>query len=74
MAGNHDVVMKRNTLPPQVLYKDFGLKLISPKKPFYVEKNSSGDVFIGGAPYASRYTSKYLKERIQEIEKASSDY
>lgn len=74
VAGNHDVVMKRNTLPPQVLYKDFGLKLISPKKPFYVEKNSSGDVFIGGAPYASRYTSKYLKERIQEIEKASSDY
>lgn len=74
VAGNHDVVMKRNTLPPQVLYKDFGLKLISPKKPFYVEKNLSGDVFIGGAPYASRYTSKYLKERIQEIEKASSDY
>ena len=74
VAGNHDVVMRRNTLPPQILYRDFGLKLISPRKPFYVEENSSGNVFIGGAPYASRYTSKHLKERIQEIERASLDY
>ena len=46
IAGNHDVVMRKNALPPQILYKDFGLKLISPNNPFYV----TGDVFIGGSP------------------------
>ncbi|BDZ67728.1 metallophosphoesterase family protein [Methanobacterium ferruginis] len=70
IAGNHDVVMRKNALPPQILYKDFGLKLISPKKPFYL----GGDVFIGGAPYASRYHSKQLIERLQNIEKNSLDY
>jgi DNA repair exonuclease SbcCD nuclease subunit len=70
IAGNHDVVMRKNALPPQILYKNFGLKLISPKKPFYLE----GDIFIGGAPYASRYHSKQLIERLQNIEKKSLDY
>jgi exonuclease SbcD len=70
IAGNHDVVMRKNALPPQILYKDFGLKLISPKEPFYIEK----DVFIGGAPYASKYHSKQLIERLQSIEKSSAEY
>ena len=55
---------------PQILYRDFGLKLISPNKPFYLE----GDVFIGGAPYASKYHSKQLIERLQNIEKSSRGY
>lgn len=70
VAGNHDIVMRKNALPPQVLYRDFGLKLISPKNPFYME----GDIFIGGTPYASRYNSKHLKERLQDIEKASLEH
>ena len=70
IAGNHDVVMRKNALPPQILYKDFGLKLISPNKPFYLEN----DVFIGGAPYASKYQSKHLIERLQNIEKSSLEY
>jgi DNA repair protein SbcD/Mre11 len=70
IAGNHDIIMKKNALPPQVLYKDFGLKLISPKNPYYLE----GEVFIGGAPYASKYNSKQLIERLQSIEKSSTDY
>jgi exonuclease SbcD len=70
IAGNHDIVMRKNSLPPQILYKDFGLKLISPNNPFY----SQDDTFIGGAPYASKYNSKHLVERLQTIEKASSDY
>ncbi len=69
-AGNHDIVMRKNALPPQILYKDFGLKLISPKNPYYIE----GDVFIGGAPYASKYNSKDLVDRLENIEKASQDY
>ena len=70
IAGNHDIVMKKNSIPPQILYKDFGLKIISPKNPSFIEK----DVFIGGAPYASKYTSKHLVERLQTIEKTSSEY
>ena len=70
IAGNHDIVMRKNALPPQILYKDFGLKLISPNNPFY----SEGDVFIGGAPYSSKYNSKQLVEKLQIIEKASSEY
>jgi DNA repair exonuclease SbcCD nuclease subunit len=70
IAGNHDIVMRKNALPPQVLYKDFGLKLISPKNPYYLE----GEVFIGGAPYASKYNSKQLVDRLQSIEKSSYDY
>ncbi len=70
IAGNHDIVMKKNALPPQVLFKDFGLRVISPKNPFFIHK----DVFIGGAPYASKYTSKHLIERLNNLEKASADY
>jgi exonuclease SbcD len=70
IAGNHDVVMRKNALPPQILYKDFGLKLISPNKPFY----TVGDVFIGGTPYASKYHAKQLVDRLQSIEKSSRDY
>src|SRR5664280_896161 len=64
-AGNHDIIMRKNALPPQILYKDFGLKLISPNNPYYME----GDLFIGGAPYTSKYYSKYLIEKLNEIEK-----
>jgi len=70
VAGNHDIVMRKNALPPQILYKDFGLKLISPKNPYYIE----GNLFIGGAPYASKYNSKQLVERLQNIEKSSAEY
>jgi DNA repair exonuclease SbcCD nuclease subunit len=69
-AGNHDIVMRKNALPPQILYKNFGLKLISPKNPYYHE----GDVFIGGAPYASKYNSKDLIDRLEKVEKASKNY
>jgi DNA repair protein SbcD/Mre11 len=70
IAGNHDIVMKKNAIPPQILFKDFGLKVISPKKPYFIENG----VFIGGAPYASKYTSKHLIERLNEVEKASENY
>jgi DNA repair protein SbcD/Mre11 len=69
-AGNHDIVMRKNALPPQILYKDFGLKLISPKNPYYIQE----DVFIGGAPYASKYNSKDLIDRLENIEKASQNH
>jgi exonuclease SbcD len=70
IAGNHDIVMKKNALPPQILFRDFGLRVISPKNPYFIEN----DIFIGGAPYASKYTSKHLIERLQNLEKSSKSY
>lgn len=70
IAGNHDIVMRKNALPPQVLYKKFGLKLIGPKNQFYVHD----DIFIGGSPYRSKYHSKSLKAKIELLENESKDY
>ncbi|MEN4006489.1 MAG: DNA repair exonuclease [Methanobacteriaceae archaeon] len=70
IAGNHDIVMRKNALPPQVLYKKFDLKLIGPKNPYY---NHDG-IFIGGSPYRSKYHSKSLLENIEFIENKSKNY
>lgn len=70
VAGNHDIVMRKNALPPQVLYKKFGLKLIGPKNPYY---NHEG-IFIGGSPYRSKYHSKSLLNSIEKLENASKEY
>jgi len=70
IAGNHDIVMRKNALPPQVLYKKFGLKLIGSKNPYY---NHDG-IFIGGSPYRSKYHSKSLLKSIESIENESKNY
>ncbi len=70
VAGNHDIVMRKNTLPPHVLYKKFGLKVISPKNPYYIKD----EIFIGGSPYRSKHASKVLLEQIQNLEKRSQKY
>ena len=70
IAGNHDIVMRKNALPPQVLFKKFGVKLIGPKNPFYVHDG----VFIGGSPYRSKYHSKALLESMKSLENESKGY
>ncbi|MDR3222477.1 MAG: DNA repair exonuclease [Methanobrevibacter sp.] len=69
IAGNHDTVMRKDALPPQILSKNLGLKLISPKNPYYSYEN----VFIGGFPYQSKpYKSNLIdafKLLSQEAEK-----
>jgi DNA repair exonuclease SbcCD nuclease subunit len=70
IAGNHDIVMRKNALPPQVLYKKFGLKLIGPKNPYYDHEG----IFIGGSPYRSKYHSKSLLKSIESLENESRGY
>lgn len=70
VAGNHDVIMRKNALPPHILFKRFGLKLLSPKNPSFIH----GDVFIGGAPYATKYQSKFFVEHLNRIEESAMDY
>ncbi|MCL2156694.1 MAG: DNA repair exonuclease [Methanobrevibacter sp.] len=70
IAGNHDILMRKNAIPPQVLYKKLGLNLISPKKPYYIYD----DVFIGGTPYHSKLQVDSLKNRLNELSKEAENY
>lgn len=70
VSGNHELIMRKNTLPPQVLYERFGVKLINSEKNFFVHDG----VFIGGCEYKSKYYSKQLKEQIGILEKKAVEY
>ena len=68
IAGNHDVVMRKGSIPPQVIFKKLGLKVISNINPSYMH----GDIFIAGLPYYPASHSKALKTKLAELsEKAS---
>ncbi|MCK9151704.1 metallophosphoesterase family protein [Methanobacterium alcaliphilum] len=70
IAGNHDIIMRKNAIPPHVLFKELGLKVISPNNPYFVEK----DVFIGGLPYMPKHQSTYLTESLKNLESLSRGY
>ena len=68
IAGNHDVVMRKGAIPPQVIFKKMGLKVISNINPTYIH----GEVFIAGLPFYPASHSKALKTKLAELsEKAS---
>ena len=68
IAGNHDVVMRKGAIPPQVIFKKMGLKVISNINPTYIH----GDIFIAGLPFYPASHSKALKTKLAELsEKAS---
>ena len=70
IAGNHDSVLRRGSIPPQILFKKFGLKLISPINTNYMFK----DVFIGGLPYYSASQDKNLKNKLADLSKKAADH
>lgn len=65
IAGNHDVVMRKGSIPPQVIFKKLGLKVISPINTNYMH----GDIFIAGLPYYPASQSKVLKSKLSELSK-----
>ena len=68
IAGNHDVVMRKGSIPPQVIFKKMGLKVISNINPSYMH----GDIFIAGLPFFPASHNKALKTKLAELsEKAS---
>jgi DNA repair exonuclease SbcCD nuclease subunit len=68
IAGNHDVVMRKGSIPPQVIFKKLGLKVISTINPTYMQ----GDIFIAGLPYYPASHTKALKSKLADLsEKAS---
>ena len=70
IAGNHDVVMRKGAIPPQVIFKKLGLKLISPINTNYMH----GDIFIAGLPYYPSSQSKVLKSKLSELSKKAANY
>ncbi|MEG3224479.1 MAG: hypothetical protein BME94_02880 [Methanobacteriales archaeon Met13] len=70
IAGNHDIVMRKNVIPPHKLYQDFGMKLIDLKTSNFVHE----DVLIAGMPYLSKSYSEIIKERLNDLEKLSKNY
>ncbi|WP_462316557.1 metallophosphoesterase family protein [Methanobrevibacter sp.] len=68
IAGNHDVVMRKGSIPPHVIFKKLGLKVISTINPTYMH----GDIFIAGLPYYPASHGKAMKSKLAELsEKAS---
>ncbi|AMK15319.1 metallophosphoesterase family protein [Methanobrevibacter olleyae] len=70
IAGNHDSVLRKGALPPQVLFKDLGLKLISPDNPAYVE----GAVLICGIPYVASSQKRALISAYNNLSKLADKY
>ena len=70
IAGNHDLAMRKDSIPPQVLFKKLGLKVISPINTNYM----FGDVFIGGLPYSPASRSKNLKSKLQDLSKKAAKH
>ncbi|KZX17488.1 metallophosphoesterase family protein [Methanobrevibacter filiformis] len=70
IPGNHDIIMRKNALPPQILFRKLGLKLISHNNPFYIQDN----VFIGGTPYHSKAHHDKLVDKLQFVSKQSAEH
>ena len=70
IAGNHDVVMRKGSIPPQVIFKKLGLKVISTINPIYMHE----DVFIAGLPYYPASHGKALKSKLAELSQKASEH
>ena len=70
IAGNHDSVMRKEAIPPQVLFKKWGLKVISPINTNYM----FDDVFIAGLPYYPSSQSKNLKNKLAELSQKAANH
>ena len=63
-------MLRKGALPPQVLFKDIGLKLISDNHPMYTE----GPVLICGVRYVPSSQSRALKSAYDQLSKMADKY
>lgn len=70
IAGNHDFVMRKGSIPPQVIFKKMGLKVISPINTNYMHD----DIFIAGLPFYPASQSNVLKSKLVELSKKASNH
>lgn len=67
IAGNHDSILRKGSLPPQVLFKDIGLNIISPEHPVH----QLGAVLICGVPFATSSQKNALVENYNILSKVA---
>ncbi len=70
IAGNHDIVMRNDSIPPQVIFKKLGLKVISPINTTYMH----GDIFIAGLPFYPSSQVKNLKSKLADLSKKAANH
>ena len=70
IAGNHDVVMRKGSIPPQVIFKKMGLKVISNINPTYMH----GDIFIAGLPFYPASHGKALKTKLADLSQKAANH
>ena len=70
IAGNHDIVIRNDSIPPQVIFKKLGLKVISPINTNYMH----GDIFIAGLPFYPSSQVKNLKSKLAELSKKAANH
>lgn len=70
IVGNHDSLLSKHAIPPQVLFKKLGIKLISGINTNYVYD----DVFIAGFPYVPNSQSNVLKKKLAELSSKAAQY
>ncbi len=70
IAGNHDILMRKKAIPPQVLFKNLGLNLITPKNQYF----TFDDVFIGGTPYHSKLQADSLKDTLNSLSEKAEEF
>ncbi|MBQ2653415.1 MAG: DNA repair exonuclease [Methanobrevibacter sp.] len=70
IAGNHDSVMHKGSIPPHVIFKKMGLKVISPINTNYMQD----DIFIAGLPYYPASQSRVLKSKLVELSKKAANH
>ncbi len=70
IAGNHDSALSKGSIPPHVIFKKMGLKVISPINTNYMH----GDIFIGGLPFYTASQSNVLKSKLVELSKKAADH
>ncbi len=68
IAGNHDIVLRKDVIPPHALYKK--IIFLTRDSPFYIYR----DVFFAGLPYHSKAHSSLLLKHLKKISLKANEY
>ncbi|MFH0956681.1 MAG: DNA repair exonuclease [Candidatus Aenigmatarchaeota archaeon] len=70
ITGNHDLLMRKGAMPPQALYADMGVRLLTEEDPFAVHEG----VLIAGLPYRPKSHASLLKDNLATLSKKAGGY
>lgn len=65
IAGNHDTVLRKGAVPPQILYRKVGLNLLSKRQPYY----ELDGLLICGVPFMPKTQKRALLNYYDNLSK-----